>query len=1359
MRQKLQLDKLVSIGKKFIIYSTYSTVGIVLFLAVFSQVVLRFFVWPFLPSYLNEINQFASQSIHADFKIGQIETSWKDYRPAFTIKNIKISNPDLMFSQKNKIGLNAGELLEVPQIEGVINWNSIWQLSPHFQYLSSQGAKIFASRNSQGVWNIAGFTITPGNQNSQTLSWIMSESNLQIGNLLFEINDQFEEASNFSARIENMALKNDQFDHQFDLKLSSDDLNGKLIANGQFKHRFASNQTNIKNWQGHFNWSIDHLDIKQLLDLTSIPARGNIGALEFRGEYDLFFGGLTKGFTFLNADDINFYWKNSKNNLLLKHLNTQLEHRIEGNQQVISTKNFAWSTADTKNPDTSLTDIEFKFAIPNQSNEFTHLAIQAPYLKLEPINQLALSLPLPNAWLSVLNELAIHGEVKDLVAKYNHRPTGLEKLKSTITPLPYFEVQGMLRQVGWNELKSKFPGVQNLNGEINATDTSGHINLDSQQLRLQAGHLMTAKNLTFDVAKGNLDWHHNNDKSLDIRLDSVTLANPVFNLQGSMKYLLPPKSGNEKISLDMEISNTQISYLMNLLPTVISADVIKYLQGTIIDGTLESGKLQIDGKPSDIPFSKESSSKFLVTTQLKNVTFRPLPNSSDIQGEWLPLEKLNANLSIKNELLAIQIPTAQFKNTTAQNFNVAINLRKQPTKIEVNGSVNGKVSDFMKYVLTSPIGYRFKDSFDTLDVSGDASLKLSIIETFQASNPTNILADLTLANNQIRFKDLPAGNINTANITFDQKGIKLINILGNWMGGPLAIKTNNKLIEVNGSADASKLMEVVGGEIPAINKSVKNYLKGTLGYQSSFIKDSNGFTNNTTFDFRQVQLDFPEPIIKPLGVPMLGTLKLISNNNVMDWQFKLDNLIQSTGTLKDEIVTKHALAIGNLPLPQVDKGMRIHLDVASLNMDKWNLLLDKPKKIDSLDAAKSLSKEVPPIAINAKVKSLIVANKKIEDLTLIASHDENQWKASISSPLAIGDVEWIDSGSTHPFGALKAKFSKLTIPNNESKETITKGIENSSEQMPELDIQVGQFAFGDKKFGTLNILATSKQNIWTLQKLNIQSPHGIVNATGKWQFKANNAPSRTSLDFDISSNNTGDLLSSLGYVEVLSSGKGDMSGSISWAGSPAAFSTKSLDGNLKFVIDNGKILQVDTGAAKLLGILSLQGLLKFATLNFSGSVGEVVSTGTSFDKVSANAAIKRGILETTDFEMMTTPAKISMSGLINLNQETQDLRVVVYPRINLGSAGLAVLYFTNPIIGLGTMLGQYLLSSGVNKALQSDYLIQGSWQNPEIIPLDQNGNPIDPEAIKSIRRKNLLNEGTGKSQESNPSPKPSQKSP
>jgi uncharacterized protein YhdP len=123
-----------------------------------------------------------------------------------------------------------------------------------------------------------------------------------------------------------------------------------------------------------------------------------------------------------------------------------------------------------------------------------------------------------------------------------------------------------------------------------------------------------------------------------------------------------------------------------------------------------------------------------------------------------------------------------------------------------------------------------------------------------------------------------------------------------------------------------------------------------------------------------------------------------------------------------------------------------------------------------------------------------------------------------------------------------------------------------------------------------------------------------------------------------------------------------------------------------------------------------------------------------------SANIRRGNIRTNDFEMKSTLARIASRGIINLNRETQDLRVTIYPRINFGSASLAALYFVTPIIGVTTMIGQYLFSTGVNKALQTDLLIQGSWQNPEVIPLDQSGKPIDPEVLQNIRRKALLNE-------------------
>lgn len=61
-------------------------------------------------------------------------------------------------------------------------------------------------------------------------------------------------------------------------------------------------------------------------------------------------------------------------------------------------------------------------------------------------------------------------------------------------------------------------------------------------------------------------------------------------------------------------------------------------------------------------------------------------------------------------------------------------------------------------------------------------------------------------------------------------------------------------------------------------------------------------------------------------------------------------------------------------------------------------------------------------------------------------------------------------------------------------------------------------------------------------------------------------------------------------------------------------------------------------------------------------------------------------------------------------------------------------------MGLGAVLGQYLITNQINRTMQTDYLVQGSWDKPEVVPLDQKGQPLDADTMNTIRTKNLLKE-------------------
>jgi uncharacterized protein YhdP len=219
----------------------------------------------------------------------------------------------------------------------------------------------------------------------------------------------------------------------------------------------------------------------------------------------------------------------------------------------------------------------------------------------------------------------------------------------------------------------------------------------------------------------------------------------------------------------------------------------------------------------------------------------------------------------------------------------------------------------------------------------------------------------------------------------------------------------------------------------------------------------------------------------------------------------------------------------------------------------------------------------------------------------------------------------------------------------------------------------------------------------------------------------------------------GTVVAYWGSPKAVEGGKGIINAKLDWSGPPYDPSFDTLAGNVKINLENGRLLQVDSGFAKIIGVFSLQSLLKFATFDLQGSLGNVVTAGTSFNALSGDFVLRNGVARTQNFTMQLNQARVATSGLVNIPKQTQDLRITIFPTID-ATAGALALFAVNPIIGASALIGQYLISNQLNRTLQTDYLVQGSWDKPDVIPLDQNGQPLDPKVLETIRSRNLLRE-------------------
>lgn len=217
----------------------------------------------------------------------------------------------------------------------------------------------------------------------------------------------------------------------------------------------------------------------------------------------------------------------------------------------------------------------------------------------------------------------------------------------------------------------------------------------------------------------------------------------------------------------------------------------------------------------------------------------------------------------------------------------------------------------------------------------------------------------------------------------------------------------------------------------------------------------------------------------------------------------------------------------------------------------------------------------------------------------------------------------------------------------------------------------------------------------------------------------------TNLTYALDIADAGKLLNRFGFVDVLRGGKGKMDGNISWKGMPFAIDIPSMSGRMHLDMAAGQFLKVEPGAAKLLGVLSLQSLPRRLALDFR----DVFSEGFAFDSVVGTAKISQGMLTTDNFKMRSLNAVVLMDGDIDLAKESQELHVVVIPEINAGAASVVYGLVVNPVIGLGSFLAQLFLRDPLMRALTMEYQISGSWKDPEISRIPRNvgrGNPGAP---------------------------------
>ncbi len=365
-----------------------------------------------------------------------------------------------------------------------------------------------------------------------------------------------------------------------------------------------------------------------------------------------------------------------------------------------------------------------------------------------------------------------------------------------------------------------------------------------------------------------------------------------------------------------------------------------------------------------------------------------------------------------------------------------------------------------------------------------------------------------------------------------------------------------------------------------------------------------------------------------------------------------------------------------------------------------------------------------PNVVGLRTADLSVAGRKFSQVTVGASREGRTWRGNIESTELNGYAEYRPTVGTVA-GRVFARLARLTLAPSSAKDVETL-LDEQPVYMPALDVVVEDLELRGKKWGRIEVEAINRisgaAREWRLAKFNVQMPEATFTATGNWatlNAQATGAPGipvktgaerrRTVMNFKLEVEDSGALLSRFGMKDVIRRGKGKLEGQVAWLGSPLALDYPTLGGAVNVNMESGQFLKADPGLAKLLGVLSLQSLPRRLALDFR----DVFSDGFSFDFVRGDVKIDQGLATTNNLQMKGVNAAVLMEGRADIARETQDLRVIVVPEINAGTASL-IATVINPAIGLGTFLAQLILRRPLIETATQEFHIDGSWLDPRV---------------------------------------------
>ena len=1262
--------------KKTLIFISLS----VLILLVLGFLSFNFFIQKNLDEFKNKLTIEISQQFEKKVEIGSIEAHWRVTSPSITLNNLSIYNSTLKKS------------FNLKKVRIDISWLSLLKWKLVLDEIILYEPILDIEKLNINEYAIGGISIKTS-KNSSAANWLLNQDEIIIINgkirwtdrtrdaptlIIEKISATYESAVNLS----NLNRRNFNINGEL-LKLN----NQKININGYFD---SPSIEKIKDSAGQLRLSIAKVNINTFKPWVDYPAE----IISAKGDIDIRVNFIDGKINQVDSqlDVRNFVTKMNESNeqtLTLKRFKGQISYMLKKDVKTFIVSKFNMATDNGIKVEQG----EIAVSINTVEKKLNKISLKLNRINLQSAHDLIKHLPYTGYFQSMIQEVSPSGQLKDLKLEW----------KVSNNHSPELILKSQLLNISVNPYQN-FPGIKNLTGVVDIKKSKGTVRSVSKDLTIIKNDIFRQP-IMFSQFSGLIEWKDNL-----FNLKNIVIQNKDINsvINGSYKHK-DAQSGIMDISI--KIPSIDIYNLKKYYPLQLGEKTLHWLDTSLLKGQAKNTIIILKGNTQDFPFV-DNENKADFDKGIFTIESTIAKSFIEYGAGWPELNSFDFKINVRNNDVKFQSIQGNILNNNIIKMigNISpFNIEEPIMNIDL--ALDSPIPKIINAINKSPIRKVMKGFIDEMQGEGPGQLNVKLNIPLKDEDNITFNGSYEFKNSYLINDDLGMPKINNifGYLKFDENNVTISDAKANLSGSPVSIGLNNigdtTQVNIDGIINQEFVLSTLGNNWA--NKFVgEAHWKGEikLGDKATSIKIES--------DLKGLEVNLPPPFNKKendITTFLLESEPINSNQEMISLElgtYATARLIKENNHAGALSIKSGLINVNTVQTEIPDEGVLLSADLNKVNLELFNSLFN------------NLSSKPLITDANINIQELDIYGYKILNSNIKYLPSDKNSNIQILSDDVIGNILWNKTDNL-----LKAGFEKLHLKKTNA---LTSNKSNFIFlNPPKVNIKAKSLMLDEDNYGDLSLQAMKEDKVWNIQNFKINNTDHTISGTGLWIDEGLNP--NTSINFTWNVYNIQKTFDQLSYPELIKNGEANVIGMLSWPNSPFDFNKASLKGNFSLTAKDGVVLEAKPGVARLFGLLTLQNLPRRLTLDFS----DIFSKGFIFDRINAGVIVNNGILKTNRFSMEGPAAEVSIKGETNIIEETQNIHVIVNPRI---SDSLSLLSLAGgPLVGAAAFIAQKILKDPLNKIMSDEYQIIGTWDDPEEIETpraERFGKMIEKEIIR-----------------------------